>query len=916
MKLRQKLALVLATSMVTAVVPVITKGSTSTTVYESYFVSGQSYGYGDKPVILRMKNTGDDKPAGTIINIEANDSTVRFTSSLYNNATLQEDNHTNDGIERLYQINNKTYTGYVAEGEISGYSDVDSVTVFVNTNGRSLSTSKYLTTNKGELFDTTGLSNTAIIEAITEIIQTSTNTDVVIGIQLIDFSDAIIYEEYDIEITTTSSINLSRSNSDIAKIVVYIDDVPVEFEAVTYFKEFELNWENTSSLYVELFQTFYDSQTLRLPIALTALSGTPSISLSGTNGITRDTIDLSYYSTFDSTTSVTLGTKGEIAVDASGNIGSIEFYESTAGAYKNNSGPYGAGVNYLIQLKNSYLEWDLSEGDDLSEYVSLKGGLRGNDVTVTVISLDDEEMIINIHDNSPVGFYPGYIELSNLPVKLENRKTYLSTGDLEIAIREVELIHTNAPTNLTGYAIEEFEYSGGVYERFTIASIVDDQIYIYVDDTIELIAGQDAKTVTIGIKEIVSGALNPSQLFYFDFDGNKCRHAYATASDVGSIPITFDGTTVSNSKIHATTGDYFITRDSSTELIIDFEALVEYLESIGYLNPSSSNYDDDLHAVLNSVEFDLKILSRINDVNDLTTVGQTADMTIAIDSKNLDDDQELYVGTVSRGFEVEHETAHLELGVKEQIGGSLTIYETDEEIFKDGRQIVIAVENPDALKIQSATFETKGLEIRVLNDGSWNTVDKNIEDDGTVWETIDVSNGYIVLKIHNESIDEPGSITIKDIEYDVWASTPRGDYDLWIGGSAIDFYNDSIDDSTTSYSSPSDLMDRYVTVEDFVVVGKDVFIHQIESTIDFSTGIATVNGKETPMKAIPYLSNTGRAMVGVRDLAEFFNISEDSILFTSGGYVTIFNGNSIITLTNGSSILYKDGQPIYMDENP
>ncbi len=669
---------------------------------------------------------------------------------------------------------------------------------------------------------------------------------------------------------------------------------------------FTITRNSNDHLTVTLYQTLERDEFLTLPLAFEANGYNPSVSIQGAGEITSQlniTLGTSEVSRYN--TSVSIPSQGYVSQDGDGNIGVIRLSENKAGAFNYIDSPtpiigkdddgneillYNeyAGVNYLIQLKNNRIEWDLNEGDYLylgananvdrsqtdhgNKYVNLTGGMTSvaDTLVVQVIELDDEEMIINVVDTAEPNTsraLKGNVELVNLPVRLASRNSTLSLGELEVAITEVELISTDAPTGSTTHAIRDFESSNSVYLRDVIAQIVNEPILFQAHNEINLYAGQDAQWSEISMHEIIDGAINSRDKFYFTLNSG-----YFALNELNNITFDFDGATIRNS----TTGNKIITGDTS-ELEFDVAALITAAEGQGLLQADNADeYTQKVHEMLDNLHFELKIGTKVS-------VSSDTDIKLQIESRNLSEDLTLYLGKSKPAFTVEAPPVHVNLGVKEQAMGTIVITEADEEMFRDGRQIIVDIEDTgNAINIKSAKVSTDG--------------ESGLEVSSST------STGTIVITISEESMHGAGTITISDIEYDIWGGTPRGDYDLYIGGSAVDFAN-AVDTIGTKR-----------TISDYLVVGTDVFGSQLVAQIDFTNGTATKNGSEVEMTATPFLSDAGRTMVGVRDLATFFNILEDNILFTSGGHVTIRNGNDLITMTNGSNIIYRNGQPIYMDE--
>ncbi|OOB77626.1 MAG: hypothetical protein BEN18_10085 [Epulopiscium sp. Nuni2H_MBin001] len=678
-------------------------------------------------------------------------------------------------------------------------------------------------------------------------------------------------------------------------------------------EDFRIARNNNTQLTVTLFQNFDRDAFLTLPLAMQVTGTNPAVSITGGGGISSQTeiklssnSDVSRYNT-----SISIGAQGYLSTEGHGTLGSIRFQENKAGAFAqttstavNESGHpeigqvKGAGVNYLVQLKNSRLEWDLNEGDYLylgsavdnsnlipgardltnSHYVGFTGGLASvtDYLAVQVIAIDEEEMVINILDTSNSDrSLKGYVELANLPVNLKSRTSDLSLGDLEVEVTEVELSKTKLPTGVVGHDISDFTSSRSVSIRDVIAKVVDDHVVFQAYNEIELIAGQDTMAAEISLHEIIDGAINARDVFYLTLD-----KGYFVVDDIESVEFEFDGAIIHNDGNILTVSD----EDDADEVVLDIAALISAAQQRGVITSSTNTaqYTEDVHRMLDNLYFELEIGANVD---------ETGDIYLGIESRNLDDDLLLFLGTSEAAFTVAWDKVNVELGVKSQTHGTIVITETDEEMFRDGSQIIIDIEDSNqAIKIQDVDFEvdsSSGIEVDV-----------------------EVKDGMIIITIEEESMSGPGTITLSNIEYDVWGGTPRGSYDMYIGGSAVDFSNAKYG-TNVEYS---DMFNKYKEVDNYLVVGNDIYAEQLVAQVNFATGTASVNDSFVELVAQPFLSDSGRTMVGVRDLATFFNIHEDNILFSSGGHVTIKNGDNLISLTNGSNIIYKNGQPIYADE--
>ncbi|OOB79210.1 MAG: hypothetical protein BEN18_04750 [Epulopiscium sp. Nuni2H_MBin001] len=893
MKLAQRLAMVIATAMIATAIPMTTMAATSTTVNTVDMIYGDTFSYTNdnyNPVELSMKNTQNnitvDASYGLSFYITGDD--VRFSSELYRNIVDSDGalTYTPTNSGRYFTILNGTYTEYISESDLSGLGitpkgspeTIEGEEFYINYTIKRDSNTQLTVTLWQDFpadnfivlplaFDVTGYGPTVSIQGnqgITSATELSLSSST--GVSENSTSASLGYEGY-ISVDGYGTLGTVRFQESKAGAFAPNNQVNNSYEEVNY---------NVSAA----------ART--------------------TDSYWRD----DWYNSSDNEVEVIHYGNGEYSYSVGGvelqEYNGAELSSDNLPSFDANSGDYDrlykrTSNNYLIQLKNNKLEWELDAGDFLyigtkasnefydgaevlnppssaansSRYVGLSGGLATSTVAdyfvVQVVAVDDDEMVINVVDLSPTSAsrsLRGYVEVGALPVRLASRSDYLSLGELEVEVTEVAVKATGLPTGLATYDVSDFTSTKTISERLTIANIINDQIVFQAYNEVELITGQEPEAVELSLHQIIEGAINPRDPFYFTLkSGGSTAYFYTGDGDddaLNDIIFEFDGNRVTNN----TDGNKIITQTSGsaghrTELQFDIQALI---------NAFGLTDEDEIHQMLDNLYFELQVGAYAE---------KAGDVTLYIESRNFDDDKELYLGTAIEPITIDWEQVQVELGVKEQTRGTIVISESDSEMLKRNGVLTITPEDLGAIKITGATISA--------DDDSGLEISTKVNSD---------SSGIIQITIDDESSNGPGTITISDIKYDIWGNTPRGGYDFEIEGTAIDAKG------------------KTITLDDYIVVGSDIFSQQIKVEVNFTTNTAydALNSEDLELFAAPYLSDSGRTMIGVRDLATFFNIHEDNIIFTSGGHVTIKNGNSLITLTNGSNIIYKDGQPIYMDE--
>ncbi|OON98932.1 MAG: hypothetical protein ATN35_02825 [Epulopiscium sp. Nele67-Bin004] len=89
---------------------------------------------------------------------------------------------------------------------------------------------------------------------------------------------------------------------------------------------------------------------------------------------------------------------------------------------------------------------------------------------------------------------------------------------------------------------------------------------------------------------------------------------------------------------------------------------------------------------------------------------------------------------------------------------------------------------------------------------------------------------------------------------------------------------------------------------------------EVEAILNFTTGLVTLNGTDIATTSMPYISSTGRSMVGVRDLAMFLGIDDDHIVFDDGEVAIRYDDTTLMLSSGDKYIWFDNGEFIAMDE--
>ncbi|WP_305768334.1 copper amine oxidase N-terminal domain-containing protein [Candidatus Epulonipiscium viviparus] len=957
MKLRQKLAMLMAATIITSTMPTLTSAIQILVNKESMLMSNE-FGYmntaADKEAInLQINNNNNDPMKASHdspIQFQIKGLDIKFDEKLYaetkGDNTFSEDVTLNDyeGItnDTVYALTDYSKDSDLTDGELTGknasYVGYADRIFAIDKDGNYTSyVSIPYAQRKSYLRDSTPNTNYIQNPAgnVTEIfmfqkVAPKESKKIPFGVDKEPLYINVVPNNGKTDfVRNTGSITPFNPNAgDMSGLITagktdftFTTDLP---NTQLYLKDFTIfrdNYGDDSVLDVEFYQNFSKglNERLYVPVAFRVSGKAPALDVDGKEIYSNKLVISSNPEVSGDIADINLKRDGQLSVDGKGELGIFEIEENQEFVFDGefSTDDYSIdmpdildqgtdGAIFHLQLSDSDLAFDLREGDRLwnekatidsdtgnitkdgepgalAGHIQLTGGLRGFDnyIQVEILAAEHNEVVLRIIDetNRTTGInrkYEGGIEFHNLPIELESRHTELSLGDVELSITQVD------PDSLeegdkVGHL--DFKDADEIQETLTIAEVIDDNVLVEILDEAELYAGQDSDTIEIAIQEIVGGAINPRDEFFFKLNNGKLDPDLK--DNLESITFKFEGGEVQNDD------QKIFSHDDDEEYTLDLDELYDACEGI-YFQEDTANADAKWHQILEELTFELKVRANAG-----TKAG---DMTVTVESDNFKDEEKtVVVGNIKTPFTVTAEPVYLDLGVKEQKTGKIVLKETAAEMFRDGHEIIIELEDI-------------GLDSRSFDDGNVFTDEQS----GLEIDTdFDGKEGTLTITITEESDDIPGTITIENIEYDIWAGTPRGAYDLTIRGDAIDFSGDS------------DL-----EYQDYLHIGENIEPEKEKistvSKVDFKSGRTTVNGTPVAMTSRPYITTSGWSMIGVRDIASFFGIDEDQIKYGHDEFdvmtITITNGkiaepgSTLVTVKNGSKILTVNGNPVIMGE--
>ena len=278
-----------------------------------------------------------------------------------------------------------------------------------------------------------------------------------------------------------------------------------------------------------------------------------------------------------------------------------------------------------------------------------------------------------------------------------------------------------------------------------------------------------------------------------------------------------------------------------------------------------------------------------------TSLQSTGEVTLVASGRALaelgqEDKVSCKIADIVAPIKVDMTAANLKVGLQEQSAGSIVINETDKGMIEKGTIIVDA--NPQeeyGIKFQNVPkVEATNLKL------------------GDV--ALSSDKRYLYIEVEKTST-EAGKISITDATFTTDRTVPEGTF-------PVRFYGDALtDEDIKTYDEV--LWDKYV-VDDFIKITtpntediKNGALKAVTSSFTLDSAKYTVDGVEYQMDA-PAYSKDGRTMVPVRYLAYAFGLNTENVTFANGT-ATIIAGEKVIQVKLGSDVLYVNGSPIQMD---
>ena len=903
MKLRQKLAAVMAAAMVVTAVPVVTMADTSNAVRNvNQILKNTEMGYSAESDMTEVVTEAD----GVTTRQVTNASYVNLNNSSNPEYTKRYIPAFEFVPKANYETGAQKQSFFISLSENTNFNDkafltaINIAAYYGTTLNNSSDLSVNATFNSYEAFESQNASGMTIIgkkklglifDKDGKVVQS--NISAWYGKTVDEIMDAnptlTIYHEGD----NTKELTIQ-----------HISDLNVTENEKTY----------KSTIRVDVKGRWNQGDVVKVPLLAKAggdevivkVDGLDSFISSGTYVITGKLTDKKLTATAASNT---------LTTDA-GEIGKITLAESQIGS--------SDVANRFVRIElpsNSDLEFVASSQPDKSPKgvaspvtatVTGARGFHGQEATVNVYydkqyrgsQQDDTKAIIielpNFTDNTARGEYV----LSGIKVMPEGKLA--QTGEVNVTVSE-----------FTGKLANDTEIaSNNLLDKTTlkVAEVKDYEVTLTCEKPAQIKAGRSGLVnknySTFILKESVKDSLVDSRKIEFRLEngyifGPADVTAFRNSTSNSDVDYTY------TSKTYAQAAEAYF-----KQLVADKVILLEDKAEGAEL----SNLDLDIDAEgrvygftarfpkLDPAKADtLKITLPV-----ATDVQSTGDVTLKVSNLYTryteKDEVSAVIANIIAPIEVALDKAAIKVGLQGQEAGKITIKETDKGMLERGWLFLSAAD------VEGITFAKVPTITTSPSDNSGLTI-KNV--------ALSKDKQVVAFEITKTS-KEAATIEISDLVFTTDRTVPEANYDLQIWGTALtdenelDFTNFTVTQNVlNSNSYKNQTTDTYV-VKDFIQMTtpntediKNGALKAVTSVFTLDSEKYTVDGVEYTMDAKAYAED-GRTMIPVRYVAKAFGIDESNVLYANQ-VATIIAGEKIIQVTMGSNILTVNGAQIQMD---
>lgn len=867
MKLRQKLAMVLATAMVVTAVPVVTYAESTNKITHTISSVEGTIADQDTGLKLIMDFGNSINPNGTTFYLEAKD--FEFQQALYNDLQLNLDAATEaatdavkgtdvtnlDLVSNASDVKIESVNGFVYDGK-----KVDKVKVTVSYTEKAKSTERKEKDVQITKADFVNL-NTQAEKVITEVEEALKGK-----LEISGDGEDLQNGGFTSPAALKSTLNYSTGTVEI----VYL---------------------SSDELRVTVTPGKGDRQGTKvaIPILGKVKTGTPSVSVraydsdatAGTYMLTRENVE------DGKRIGVKVADATPITVDG-GELAAVTLTEKEEGTLYNAT---TAGRTVTFTLPNSSdLVFSKESVQEKSILLTGKAAfapnkdqkvsdLEGADVTV---EKEGKVLKLVLPTERVATTTTGEWIVKGIQVEPEDVRDEATTGDVNVTI--------------SGDMVKE--------EKFKMAVVTEFDQTLTAKEVVELYSGKGSKEVVVTLKENVKESLDDKRWAYFELtDGayikadadhmNDGKLSNIEMEKIVKVNINGDDVTKYDENMIQPIQD----KDGNiTGFKVQFEYKDDDKNAEGYLDQDKAN----------TIKFTFNVQA------DSQTTGK---VELKAESKAFEVDP-VQIANVTAPIEVSFDATTVKVGLEKQALGKITVKEVAEGMLEKGELVIDTDE--EGIKFVSSAKDIKvttpeGSTLKV-------TVDRVTKDGGVVLNVERQSKEASEFTIEGIVADIDRTVPEGDIAVEVYGDSLRAFDGVW-GDSKYNEKdghkagNDFVyeDNKTEEFDAPHKFVkDGYIVVgtkntEDLPSAAKAKEIILTVNSTEY-----TVNGEAKTADAAAFIDANNRTMVPVKFVAEEFGRIEFGTI-NGVGTVTVFKDGDVLQFQNGSNVMNKNGIAIPMD---
>ena len=880
MKLRQKLAMVLATAMVVTAVPVVTYAeSTNKLSHPISSVDGTVTTAKDELKLIMDFGQTIEKNE-TIFYLNAKD--FKFSQTEYAKLKLDEKGAKTTISAALASLSAEEIAEMGVKVDGHKVTAINEVTK-LNYSGTKLSGVEAKVTYVAPKADVETEAKTATvtikadqlckIDGVKAIVE-KINDILTYGEIVLDGSGREEVEENSFTTSTTSTTTRALAGGYTDKAQIKIEYLDSDQLRITVFSKDgkPLNTEDVK---------------VGIPVLGTVGKGTPTITVDpldsyatgGTYFLTRESVE------DGNELAVKVGDAASIPVDG-GTIASVTITEREEGAIFDAATAADRTVTFTLPASSDLV---FSKESVQEDYITLTGkrafapnkdqkieDLEGCSLKVTE---SGKKLEIVLPTERKVDTTTGEWIISGIQVEPEDTRYEATTGDVNVTI--------------DGEMIKEETHKMAVVTEF-------DQT-LTAKEVVELYSGKGSKEVVLTLKEEVKESLDDKRWAYFELTEGAyiVRDKFDTAVEkIVKVNINGDDVTAYNDNLLQVIED----KDGN---ITGFKVQFEYKNTGDTSDKAKGKLDPNK---ANVIKFTFNVQA------DTETTGA---VEVKTESRAFEVDP-VQIANVKAPIEVSFDATTVKVGLEKQALGKITVKEAEAGMLTKGELVI----DTDEAGIE---FVMKAKDLKVTTpEGSTLKVEVNKV----------TKDGGIVLSIDRQS-KEASEFTIEGIVADINRTVPEGEIAVEVYGDALRAFdgvwgdpsnNDKDghkpnqkfvyeDNKTEEFDAPH----RFVA-DGYIVVGtkntEDIqdASKQKEVILVINSTTYTVDGVEKTATAAPFIDANNRTMVPLRLVSEEFGAKVDYARDEKGvGTITIYKEGTTLQFKNGSKVMNKNGIQIPMD---